>query len=95
MQIAELTNQFTTCDTTNLYDKMVISADADPDGLQINCLVLALFVNMFPDMIKQGRIYISLPPLYSWGDTKNYGWCNKVEKIPKDAKNQRFGRNES
>ena len=43
---------------------------------------------MFPDMIKQGRVYVSIPPLYSWGDNmKNYGWSNKVEKIPKSAKN--------
>ena len=70
------------------YDKIIISADADPDGLQINCLVLAVFVNLFPDMIKQGRVYISLPPLYCWGDSaKNYGWCNKIEDIPVNAKN--------
>lgn len=77
------------CDANkSRYDKIIISADADPDGLQINCLVLALFVNMFPDMIKQGRIYISIPPLYSWGDNpKNYGWTNRVENIPKGVKN--------
>ena len=39
-------------------------------------------------MVKQGRVYVSLPPLYCWGDNpKNYGWCNKVEDIPKIAKN--------
>ena len=77
------------CDASkSRYDKVIISADADPDGLQINCLVLAVFVNLFPDMIKQGRVYISLPPLYCWGDSaKNYGWCNKVEDIPATAKN--------
>jgi DNA gyrase/topoisomerase IV subunit B len=76
------------CDASkSRYDKVIISADADPDGLQINCLVLAVFVNLFPDMIKQGRVYISLPPLYCWGSSsKNYGWCNKVEDIPATAK---------
>lgn len=79
----------TNCDANkSRYERIIISADADPDGLQINCLVLALFVNMFPDMIKQGRVYVSIPPLYSWGDNvKNYGWCSKVENIPKNAKN--------
>ena len=77
------------CDASkSRYEKIIISADADPDGLQINCLVLAVFVNLFPDMIKQGRVYISLPPLYCWGkSTKDYGWCNKVEDIPATAKN--------
>ena len=76
------------CDASkSRYDKIIISADADPDGLQINCLVLAVFVNLFPDMIKQGRVYISLPPLYCWGKSaKDYGWCNRVEEIPKSAK---------
>lgn len=58
------------------------------DGLQINCLVLSVFINLFPDMVKQGRVFISMPPLYCWGDSpKNYGWCNKIEDIPKSAKN--------
>ena len=79
----------TACDANkSRYDKIIISADADPDGLQINCLVLSVFINLFPDMVKQGRVFISMPPLYCWGDSpKNYGWCNKIEDIPKSAKN--------
>lgn len=77
------------CDASkSRYDRVVIAADADMDGAQINCLVLSVFINLFPDMVKQGRVYISMPPLYCWGDNpKNYGWCNKVEDIPKTAKN--------
>lgn len=77
------------CDASkSRYERVIISADADPDGLQINCLVLSAFVNMFPDMVRQGRVFISIPPLYCWGDsTKNYGWTNNVKKIPKNAKN--------
>ena len=70
------------------YDKIIISADADPDGLQINCLVLSVFVNLFPDMVKKGRVYVSVPPLYCWGDKpENYGWCNKIEDVPSGVKN--------
>lgn len=77
------------CDANkSRFNKVIISADADPDGLQINCLVLSVFINLFPDMVKQGRVYVSLPPLYCWGDnTKNYGWCDKVDQIPASAKN--------
>lgn len=77
------------CDANkSRYSRIIISADADPDGLQINCLVLSVFINLFPDMVKQGRVYVSLPPLYCWGDNpKNYGWCDKVEQIPVKAKN--------
>lgn len=70
------------------YSKIIISADADPDGLQINCLVLSVFINLFPDLVKQGMVYVSLPPLYCWGTSvKDYGWCNRVEDIPANAKN--------
>ena len=76
------------CDASkSRYERIIISADADPDGLQINCLVLAVFINLFPDMVKQGRVYVSLPPLCCWGKSaKDYGWCNKVEDIPATAK---------
>lgn len=70
------------------YDRIIISADADSDGLHINCLVLSVFINLFPDMVKQGRVYVSMPPLYCWGtNVNNYGWCNKVEDIPENVKN--------
>jgi DNA gyrase/topoisomerase IV subunit B len=77
------------CDAAkSRYERVIISADADPDGLQINCLVLAVFINMFPDMVKQGRVYVSLPPLWCWGTSaKDYGWSNDVKKIPAGAKN--------
>ena len=75
------------CDASkSRYEKIIISADADPDGLQINCLVLAVFINLFPDMVKQGRVYVSLPPLYCWTTKNGYDWCNKVEDIPENAK---------
>ena len=74
----------TACDATkSRYERIILSADADEDGKQINCLLLSLFVNLFPDIIKSGRIYITVPPLYCWGNNqKTFGWCNKVEDIP-------------
>ena len=77
-----------TCDASkSRYERIIISADADEDGLQINCLVLSVFINMFPDMVKQGRVYVSMPPLYCWGkDQKTFGWANNIEDIPKNIK---------
>ena len=78
----------TACDATkSRYSKIIISADADPDGKQINCLVLSVFINLFPELVKAGMVYVSLPPLYCWGKSeKDFGWCNHIEDVPKDAK---------
>lgn len=76
------------CDASkSRYDKIIISSDADEDGKHITSLLASLFVNLFPDLVKEGKVWIALPPLYSWGDnTKNFGWCNDIKDIPKNVK---------
>ena len=76
------------CDASkSRYDKIIISSDADEDGKHITSLIASLFINMFPDLVKAGRVWIALPPLFSWGkDAKTFGWCNRIEDIPKNVK---------
>lgn len=46
------------------YGKICILADADSDGAHIATLICALFVKHFPSLIKAGRIFVAMPPLY-------------------------------
>jgi len=46
------------------YGKICILADADSDGLHIATLLCALFLRHFKPLVQEGRIYISMPPLY-------------------------------
>ena len=46
------------------YGRIVLAADADPDGATIRCLLLTMFYRLSPELIKQGKIYIAKPPLY-------------------------------
>ena len=46
------------------YDKIVILSDADVDGAHINVLILTLFVKHMPELIKKGKVYMAIPPLY-------------------------------
>ena len=52
-------------DLTNLrYGKVCILADADSDGLHIASLLIALFVKHFWALVKEGHVYVAMPPLY-------------------------------
>ncbi|NND53642.1 MAG: DNA topoisomerase IV subunit B [Gammaproteobacteria bacterium] len=46
------------------YHKICILADADSDGLHIATLICALFVRHFPALVKEGYVYVAMPPLY-------------------------------
>ncbi len=46
------------------YNRVCILADADSDGLHIATLLCALFLRHFPRMVKEGHVYIAMPPLY-------------------------------
>ena len=75
------------CDASkSRYERIIISADADPDGLQINCLVLSVFINMFPDMVRQGRVFLSMPPLFCWKTKSGYDWSNNINGVPDGVK---------
>lgn len=54
------------------YEKIKIVADADPDGLHINVLVILLINKFFPDIIKEGRLSVVLPPLYGAYKNKTF-----------------------
>ena len=46
------------------YNKIVVATDADVDGMHIRLLLLTFFLQFFPDIIRQGHLYILQTPLF-------------------------------
>ena len=66
------------------YHKVVIMADADVDGQHIATLIMTLFFRYFPQVIKDGYLYIAMPPLYRCKKGKIEEYCYN------DVQRQRF-----
>jgi topoisomerase-4 subunit B len=46
------------------YGKIIVLADADSDGLHIATLLCALFLRHFEPLVREGHIFVAMPPLY-------------------------------
>ena len=74
------------------YGKICILADADSDGLHIATLLCALFLRHFKPLVKDGRIFIAMPPLYRVDCGKEVLYALdelQKDKIVKDFKNKK------
>jgi DNA gyrase subunit B/topoisomerase-4 subunit B len=57
------------------YQRVILLADADSDGHHITTLLLTFFYRHLPDLIRDGRLFIALPPLYRIDIAKETYWA--------------------
>jgi len=73
------------------YNNIVISTDADVDGMHIRLLLLTFFLQFFPDLVKNGHVYILQTPLFRVRNKKETIYCYSEEEKQKAMK--KLGRN--
>ena len=79
------------------YNNIVIATDADVDGMHIRLLLITFFLQFFPELIKDGHLYILQTPLFRVRNKKKTIYCyseqervNALEELGKQAEITRF-----
>ena len=57
------------------YNKIVIATDADVDGMHIRLLLITFFLQFFPELVKEGHLYILQTPLFRVRNNKKTEYC--------------------
>jgi topoisomerase-4 subunit B len=57
------------------YNNVVVATDADVDGMHIRLLLLTFFLQFFPDLVKNGHVYILQTPLFRVRNKKETIYC--------------------
>lgn len=57
------------------YNQVVIATDADVDGMHIRLLLLTFFLQFFPDLVREGHLYILETPLFRVRDKRDTHYC--------------------
>ena len=64
------------------YNQVVIATDADVDGMHIRLLMITFFLQFFPDVIKNGHLYILQTPLFRVRNKKETRYCySEAERV--------------
>ena len=68
-------------DMDNLrYNKVVIATDADVDGMHIRLLMMTFFLQFFPEVIRQGHLFVLQTPLFRVRNKKETIYCYSEEE---------------
>ncbi len=63
------------------YNNIVIATDADVDGMHIRLLLMTFFLQFFPDLVRNGHVYILQTPLFRVRNKKETIYCySEIEK---------------
>lgn len=73
------------------YNRIVIATDADDDGMHIRMLVVTFFMKYYPEVIRQGHLYILQTPLFRVRNKKEVKYCYDRKEKEKAIKSLKTG----
>jgi len=73
------------------YNRVVVATDADVDGMHIRLLLLTFFLQFFPDLVRNGHVYILETPLFRVRNKKSTIYC--YDENEKNEAIKRLGKN--
>lgn len=73
------------------YNRIVIATDADVDGMHIRLLLLTFFLQFFPDLVRNGHLYILETPLFRVRNKQKTIYCYSEQEKQKAIR--QLGRN--
>ena len=62
------------------YEKVIIATDADVDGMHIRLLLMTFFLQFFPEVIREGHLYVLQTPLFRVRNKKETHYCYSEEE---------------
>ncbi|MBG30938.1 MAG: DNA topoisomerase IV [Opitutae bacterium] len=73
------------------YNKVVIATDADVDGMHIRLLLITFFLQFFPELLREGHLFVLQTPLFRVRNKKTTIYC--YDDAEREAAMKKLGRN--
>jgi len=73
------------------YNKVVIATDADVDGMHIRLLLITFFLQFFPELLREGHLFVLQTPLFRVRNKKTTIYC--YDEAEREAAIRKLGRN--
>ncbi|MFP6900169.1 MAG: toprim domain-containing protein, partial [Opitutales bacterium] len=73
------------------YNKVVIATDADVDGMHIRLLLITFFLQFFPELLREGHLFVLQTPLFRVRNKKTTIYC--YDEVEREAAIKKLGTN--
>jgi len=92
-EIKDIISAIGMASTKYKFGKIIFATDADSDGLHIQCLLVGMFYKLFKDLLEDGKVYYSYPPLYRAKKKNKYIYIRDNKELSEYIKKESSSKN--